>query len=519
MSATTPNVISCQTVARILKYAPVLLFILSLIYLKIDFWWAALPLLALVPRLSLPVQPTRQANEPAHPQIPLPLAERLSPRETAVLELTLQGSSSKDVAERLQIASSSARVYLSRIYEKAQVSNLAELRTSLAASSPSCRETPSPNSSTRLFLGTLTLLGLCVVIPAYSKEVSLLSLASGVLAFWFYGPLNSTKRSLRITVWGLLALCALSQIAALSYIHPIAPLIILLMATLLTWGSVSCLATSSLSALTKGHASQVPVFLNRRTLWLGVVLGAALVASCDTGQSLSFAKAIVPLAIGLLATQLIMDSTIISRMWLRIAFAAALGFLLLFCFSPRATGLTALVGLLNLAVWWIGSDCQSWRCMAGSAGMAASLLTLLEIWCGRPYNYNWTLYGPQIAPEATLPILAVLTCGSLALVVAIVRETVIQKSCQAIPQDKKGSQDRSQAYLQCRGLTDTQAEILALLLAGLTGPQTANELSYSLGTVNSARMQGFAQLNVHSIDELRLLVYGAIEGKDFQVAP
>lgn len=516
MSATAPNGISHPAFARVLKYVPALLFILGLIYFKIDFWWVALSVFAVAPRLGLPAH---SATEPMHPQIPLPLARQLSPRETTVLELTLQGCSSNEVADLLHIAPSSARVYLSRIYEKAQVSNLAELRTSLAASLPSCREIPASNNSARLVLGTLTLLGLCLVIPAYSKEASLLSLAAGALAFWVYGSLNSTKRSLRVTAWSLFALCTLSQLDILSFIRPIAPLTFVLLAALLTWGSISCLATSSPSASTKGNTQQVPIFFNRHTLWLGVVLGAALVASCDTGQSLSFARAIAPLAIGLLATQLIMDNMIINRTWLQIAFVSASGLLLLFYLSPRATGLISLVALLNLAVWWIGSDCQSWRCVAGSTGIAASLLVLLEIWCGRPYNYNWTLYGSQIAPEATLPILAVLICGSLALVAVIVRETVIQKSCQAIPQDKKGSQTRLQSYLQCRGLTDTQAEILSLLLAGLTGPQTANKLSYSLGTVNTARMRGFAQLNVHSIDELRLLVYSAIEGKDFQAAP
>lgn len=68
-----------------------------------------------------------------------------------------------------------------------------------------------------------------------------------------------------------------------------------------------------------------------------------------------------------------------------------------------------------------------------------------------------------------------------------------------------GVEDLATALVR-RGLSETQAAVLAAICAGKTSREIENELAFSHGTVNSARREGYRALGVHSADELRHLV-------------
>ena len=65
-------------------------------------------------------------------------------------------------------------------------------------------------------------------------------------------------------------------------------------------------------------------------------------------------------------------------------------------------------------------------------------------------------------------------------------------------------------YLRYRGCSALEAEVLLAIVAGKTGPQIAESIHYSLGTVNRLRRRGYARMGVHSVAELRKLVADAL---------
>lgn len=62
------------------------------------------------------------------------------------------------------------------------------------------------------------------------------------------------------------------------------------------------------------------------------------------------------------------------------------------------------------------------------------------------------------------------------------------------------------SYLIGRGLSDSQAQILAQIFEGCTAQEIASDLHYSLGLINVARFEGYRMLHVHSAEELRSLI-------------
>ena len=62
------------------------------------------------------------------------------------------------------------------------------------------------------------------------------------------------------------------------------------------------------------------------------------------------------------------------------------------------------------------------------------------------------------------------------------------------------------AALLAHGLSETQADVLALVVAGCSSAEIAEKLSIALGTVSSARANGYRMLGVHSREELTALL-------------
>ncbi len=74
-------------------------------------------------------------------------------------------------------------------------------------------------------------------------------------------------------------------------------------------------------------------------------------------------------------------------------------------------------------------------------------------------------------------------------------------SADATPAD-----DAVRAALLAHGLSETQADVLALVVAGCSSAEIAEKLSIAPGTVSSARANGYRMLGVHSREELAALL-------------
>lgn len=74
-------------------------------------------------------------------------------------------------------------------------------------------------------------------------------------------------------------------------------------------------------------------------------------------------------------------------------------------------------------------------------------------------------------------------------------------SADATPAD-----DAARAALLAHGLSETQADVLALVAAGRSSAEIAEALSIAPGTVSSARANGYRMLGVHSREELTVLL-------------
>ena len=62
----------------------------------------------------------------------------------------------------------------------------------------------------------------------------------------------------------------------------------------------------------------------------------------------------------------------------------------------------------------------------------------------------------------------------------------------------KDAERRVRGFLVSKGLTDTQVAVLIALAEGMSDRQVADRLGYARGTVNTARTMGYAALGVHS---------------------
>ena len=64
--------------------------------------------------------------EPAEQEIPNPRSYVLSPRETQVLEMTSEGLTNLQIAERMNVTVHAVKFHLSSVYRKLGVSNRTE---------------------------------------------------------------------------------------------------------------------------------------------------------------------------------------------------------------------------------------------------------------------------------------------------------------------------------------------------------------------------------------------------------
>lgn len=67
-------------------------------------------------------------------------------------------------------------------------------------------------------------------------------------------------------------------------------------------------------------------------------------------------------------------------------------------------------------------------------------------------------------------------------------------------------EERDVLLLRGKGINELEALVLVKIAEGMTGPQIARSLNYSLGAINSLRAHGYRTLDVHSKQELKALL-------------
>lgn len=67
-------------------------------------------------------------------------------------------------------------------------------------------------------------------------------------------------------------------------------------------------------------------------------------------------------------------------------------------------------------------------------------------------------------------------------------------------------EERDVLLLRGKGINELEALVLVKIAEGMTGPQIARSLNYSLGAINSLRAHGYRALDVHSKQELKALL-------------
>ncbi len=108
-------------------------------------------------------------------------------------------------------------------------------------------------------------------------------------------------------------------------------------------------------------------------------------------------------------------------------------------------------------------------------------------------------FGTNIASAALAPaLMAVLAVIGLACILYL--NSLYSSTNQTAINSNK--EERDVLFLRSKGINELEALILAKIAQGMTGPQIARSLHYSLGAVNSLRAHGYRTLAIHSKQEL-----------------
>ena len=120
------------------------------------------------------------------------------------------------------------------------------------------------------------------------------------------------------------------------------------------------------------------------------------------------------------------------------------------------------------------------------------------------------VHGMTAAAAAEVMGASASTVGSLRQ--RAYRKLGVRGAAELGEKDKDSSADATPAddavrvALLAHGLSETQADVLALVVAGCSSAEIADALSIALGTVSSARANGYRMLGVHSRAELAALL-------------
>lgn len=103
----------------------------------------------------------------------------------------------------------------------------------------------------------------------------------------------------------------------------------------------------------------------------------------------------------------------------------------------------------------------------------------------------------------TVFLLTLYLIGGVSFVLLLVFDFQASKRSEG---DQSTNSNLVIAYLSSQGLTPSQCNVLSLIYQNMSSSQIASELSYSIGTINSIRFEGYKQLGIHSKSQLRELI-------------
>lgn len=93
--------------------------------------------------------------------------------------------------------------------------------------------------------------------------------------------------------------------------------------------------------------------------------------------------------------------------------------------------------------------------------------------------------------------------GAASLIVLLIWfEALFSSAIEEVETFSADQEARARAYLAARSLSDLQVAVTLGIVRGCGGAELARELSYSRGSINSARRAAYAKLGVHSRTEL-----------------
>lgn len=185
------------------------------------------------------------------------------------------------------------------------------------------------------------------------------------------------------------------------------------------------------------------------------------------------------------------------------------------CASATLAGTLALFAFASLLPRHTQKTLQPARdgvsCAAGAGLLVGSALSSL-IWLAEvaarasdPY-----LSAPSniVAPLNPATMLTLIQVTGIALCLAIMLNNLAHTRVPCSISSVVGAVQPANPYefLRSRGLTDTEARIVAEIAQGLSGKEIARKLAFAPGTVNAARYRGYRKLGITSKQELAELL-------------
>ena len=159
------------------------------------------------------------------------------------------------------------------------------------------------------------------------------------------------------------------------------------------------------------------------------------------------------------------------------------------------------------------------KCMTASAahmpwfslGMSGGILLAWQAVSvyGDLSSYNETAalaFGGQetlrLAVGFGFGLLACLTCACVIWAAIDINYVLEGQVIEMEYGDRLTQKSRIEAYLKARGLSNLQCQVLLGIVNNQTGREISRELGYSLGSINTARNEGYRLLGVHSKAQL-----------------
>lgn len=156
-----------------------------------------------------------------------------------------------------------------------------------------------------------------------------------------------------------------------------------------------------------------------------------------------------------------------------------------------------------------GADARRIFAVGLAFGAAAAFMLGDILWIGETVHHYSGIEAAWFYTAGKTFATVLLACVFLVGGVAAYRGLVFDRVPAALLfEDGHDELERVRHLLMAHGLNQTEAAVLIEIARGSSGSLIAHELSYSKGTVNSARRTGYRKLGIHGRDQLVELLEG-----------